>query len=141
VPTYGDTTRLADAPPRYDDLASGERGREGNPSVNAPNEVFRENEFGEIHRSSTDPDLPVDDAAVAKGAPNGAHNHFAEDTATKAQQYQSDEVYEENRFGEIGRADTFQEHEHSHLSEKLKDTAGRLMGKFSKKSPSPTRHA
>jgi len=88
------------------------------PSVQRPvNEDFIENEHGEIHRVGTDPDR------------SSSSQNFGIDTPQKAREYRSDETYSENRYGELGRADTYVD-DHSHLSDKVRGTAEQLFGKL-----------
>ena len=85
--------------------------------------IYRENEYGEIHRAETDPNFDRKSGDTtsesASNALESEPNHFGEDTLQKAKEYHSDEVYPENRFGELGRADTFVAGQ-AHLSDKIK---------------------
>lgn len=82
------------------------------PSAQGPvQDDFVENKYGEIHRAGTDPEL--------LGADLNTSSNFGRDTPQKAKEFHSNETYPENRFGELGRADTFADDE-GHLSDKLK---------------------
>ena len=73
--------------------------------------VYSENQFGEMETP------PVDGQTQSELN----EDEFGHNTAAKAEQYRSDQIYPENRFGELGRADTFtDEHHHSRLSDKIK---------------------
>lgn len=80
--------------------------------------TFQENEYGEIHRAETDPDL-TDNAQNVTATSEPKSDHFGEDTTEKAIEYRSDDVYAENRYGELGRADTYYGSS-ANLSDKIK---------------------
>lgn len=65
---------------------------------------FVENKYGEIHRTGTDPELLGADLSSSS-------RDFGSNTPQKSKEYHSDETYAENRFGELGRADTYLEEE------------------------------
>ncbi|KAL5530634.1 hypothetical protein ACEPAF_6892 [Sanghuangporus sanghuang] len=90
------------------------------------NTVYSEDQYGELHREETDPDLlrrqlhPVD----------YHDDEFGRDMGERATALGPNETYPENRFGELGRADTFTPHEHTHLTDKLKGTAEHVVDKL-----------
>jgi len=103
-----------------------------------PGTLYEENQYGEI-----DPQKPSDDSTTSHS------KGFGEDTTARAEEFRSDEVYGENRYGELGRADTYRA-EGPHLSDKIKGTAEQIAGKIlhneslvekgnKRKSPSPPR--
>ena len=107
---------------------------------------FVENKYGEILTPlSEETDLPVhhgDDPTFKEGledltidSNDGAdgdddeeeeeeeEKKFGKDTLERSAAFRSDEIYPENRFGELGRADTFEIiKKHEHLSDKIKGT-------------------
>jgi len=96
--------------------------------------TFQENEYGEIHRAEMDPDLTdsaqtVSATSGAEGSTEPRSDHFGEDTTEKAIEYRSDDVYAENRYGELGRADTYYGNS-VNLSDKIKGTAEQFIGKI-----------
>lgn len=76
---------------------------------------FTENQYGEIHRAGTDPELLGADLSSS----SSSSRDFGSNTPQKAKEYHSSETYPENRFGELGRADTFVEDD-GNMTDKVK---------------------
>jgi len=80
-------------------------------STDAPEgATYEENMYGEMEPSS-----------------ERAGGGFGADTMDKSSEYRSDETYSENRFGELGRADTF--NEEPRKRDRLLGTAVQVIGK------------
>ncbi|KAL5527294.1 hypothetical protein ACEPAG_6085 [Sanghuangporus baumii] len=88
--------------------------------------VYSENQYGELHREETDPDLIRQQLHPVDYSGDG----FGRDTRKPATALGPDKTYPENRFGELGRADTFYPHEHTHLTDKLKGMAEHVVDKL-----------
>jgi len=121
-----------DVPPQYEDSTSGPHQYSQQPVTlqdpfndsNAPqdlnsqgdeapqNTTYDENMYGEMKPSS-----------------ERTGSGFGEDTKDKSSAYRSDEIYSENRFGELGRADTFDEDSEPRKRDKLLGTAEQVIGK------------
>ena len=88
--------------------------------------VFSENEYGEIREADSTSDKT---ATIQNPRENLVPNdsmasvNFGKDTEEKSEAFRSNQVYPENRFGELGRADTQSDEGHK------VGTADRVKGK------------
>ncbi|THH05124.1 hypothetical protein EW145_g5024 [Phellinidium pouzarii] len=115
--------------PRYDGIQSSLNTSAAPPD--ASNAIFEENKYGELSSGENADTVPASaflpDTKSAGNSnsdvehPSGSHR-FGEGTQDKAEEYRSDQTYPENRFGELGRADTYI-NDQPHLSDKIKGIA------------------
>ncbi|KLO12808.1 hypothetical protein SCHPADRAFT_928957, partial [Schizopora paradoxa] len=127
------TSNSADAPPQYEDSTSNNQQLSQQPpsqnpfqDSNAPQSlssqepstaetpggaVYEENKYGEMQPST--------------GRASG--DGFGANTNENSEAFRSDETYPENRFGELGRADTFEEEPRKR--DRLLGTAEQVIGK------------
>lgn len=115
------TTSAGNQPDIFEENQYGEmRPAESNvvrdPSAQGPvQDDFAENQYGEIHRSGTDPErLPPNTSSSSQ--------NFGRDTPERSKEFRSGETYAENRYGELGRADTYVD-DQVHMSDKVKGNA------------------
>ena len=85
--------------------------------------VYNENEYGEIDEggkgSESNPFFKENSESRILASRTDS-NGFGTDTQKRSEAFNSDEIYPENRFGEIGRADT--------IDQNLPSTTDRLKG-------------
>ncbi|KAI5118551.1 hypothetical protein M0805_002931 [Coniferiporia weirii] len=129
-----DATTHFEEPPRYDESQS-------LPDANSRQMDTENNNFEGVERGGLNltgrsaESIQAQDGSISPSIQpggidgQGSSRYFGEDTPNKVSGYQSDEIFPENRFGELGRADTYAA-DRPHMSDRIKGTAEQIVGKL-----------